>query len=318
VDTLSYLTLSNNEANLSSISATTYPYLKIKSEFESDSLLNSPQLSRLEVAYKGVPELGTNYQVVLLNKDSVMQGEKSKVSFYVYNAGEAKASNFKVQVDVIRPDYSSETVLEQYIDSLGAGQRRLLATGFITEFEAGDRTYKINIDSDNQVLEYFKDNNVFYKPFFIIRDTTKPIIIVLFNGGEIMDGDYVAPKPIIRIEVSDPSLIPINNNPISLNLDKQQVSLEKNTGNISYEFNSENPKMVVEYRPVLAEGEHTLSVLANNQFRNFGDTLGFQKRFVVSNEIKILDVYNYPNPVTDNTYFTFTVTQVPDQVKILV
>ena len=216
VDTLSYLTLSNNEANLSAISAATYPYLKIKSEFKSDSLLNSPKLSRLEVEYKGVPELGTNYQVVSLNKDSVLQGEKSKVLFYVYNAGEAKASNFKVQVDVIRPDNSSETVLEQYIDSLGAGKRRLLATGFITEFEAGDRTYKINIDSDNQVLEYFEDNNIFYKPFFIKRDTTKPVIIVLFNGGDIMDGDYVAPNPVIRIELNDQSLIPINDNPVSI------------------------------------------------------------------------------------------------------
>ena len=103
-----------------------------------------------------------------------------------------------------------------------------------------------------------------------------------------------------------------------LNLDNQLVSLEKSAGNISYEFNSENPKMVVEYQPVLAEGEHTLSILANNQLRNFGDTLVFRKRFLVSNETRILDVYNYPNPIIDNTYFTFVVTQVPDQVKIMV
>lgn len=320
VDTLPYLTLISNEADLNSISANTYPFIKIRAELKSDSLLNSPLLSKLEVDYKGVAELGTNFQAVKLNKDTVDQGEKSRLNFYVYNAGEAKASNFIVQVEVKRPDNSSETVLEQFIDSIGAGQRKLVGTGFITEFEAGDREYKINIDPLDQVLEYYNDNNIFYQPFFIRRDTTRPIIHVLFNGQEIVDGDYVSSNPIIRIELNDPSLLRnYNSNSVSIKMDDQSAALEKNAAQISYEFNPNNPKLVVDYKPFLEEGEHTLKIFANDGLGNFADTSTLQKRFIVSNSTAISNIYNFPNPISENTNFTFELApNLPDEVRILV
>ena len=32
----------------------------------------------------------------------------------------------------------------------------------------------------------------------------------------------------------------------------------------------------------------------------------------------MLNVYNYPNPFADDTYFTFKLTQIPDEIKIKV
>ena len=32
--------------------------------------------------------------------------------------------------------------------------------------------------------------------------------------------------------------------------------------------------------------------------------------------MKLLDVYNYPNPTSGETHFTFKLTQIPDEVKI--
>ncbi len=320
VDTLPYLNLVSNEANLNSISATTYPFIKIRAELKADSLLNSPQLSKLEVDYKGIAELGTNFQAVKLNKDTVDQGEKSRLNFYVYNAGEAKANNFMVQVEVNRPDNSSEIVLEQFIDSIGPGQRKLLGTGFITEFEAGDREYKINIDPLDQVLEYYNDNNIFYQPFYIRRDTTRPVIHVLFNGQEIVDGDYVPSNPLIRIELTDPSTLRnYNANSVSIKMDDQSAALEKNAAQLSYEFNENNPKLVVEYKPILEEGEHTLKIFANDGLGNLADTSALQKRFIVSNSTAISNVYNFPNPISENTNFTFELApNLPYEVRILV
>ncbi len=34
--------------------------------------------------------------------------------------------------------------------------------------------------------------------------------------------------------------------------------------------------------------------------------------------LKLLNVYNYPNPFVDDTYFTFKLTQIPDEIKIKV
>ncbi len=320
VDTLSYVSIINNEADLSSIPATTYAHLKIRSELKADSILNSPQLSKLEVDYKGIAELGTNFQAVKINKDTLEQGQKGKITFYVYNAGEASANNFLVEVDVLRPDNTSEILLEQAITTLTPGQRTLLAAGFPTEFESGDRIYKINIDPQNQVLEYYEDNNIFLHPFFIKRDTTKPIIAIYFDGNEVFDGDYVSSNPKIRMELSDPSILPIyDTSSLTIHLDDSPVYFAKNTNILSYQFNPENPKMVVEYTPTLEEGEHTLKIMANDGFGNLADSIGLIKRFVVSNETAISNIYNYPNPVTNNTYFTFELaSQLPDGVRILV
>lgn len=320
VDTLPYLTLVNNEANLTSVSANTYPYIKVNSIFKSDSLLNSPSLSKLEVDYKGIAELGTNFQTVKVNKDTVMQGEKSKLNFYVYNVGEVTANNFKVQVEVLRSDNSSELVLDQQISSIAAGERQLLAAGFVTEFEAGHCTYKITIDPDNQVFEYYKDNNTFLKPFFIKRDTTKPVLEVLFDGKEIMDGDYVSNNPKIKVKLSDASLASVYTaNSISLKMDNHPIALEKNSSQLSYDINAENPKMVLEYNPVLEEGEHTLNIFVNDRSGNLEDTSALQKRFIVSNETAISNIYTFPNPISGSTYFTFELApNLPSEVTILI
>lgn len=319
VDTLSYLNLTNNEADLSNISASIYPYIKIQSELQPDSFSISPQISKLEVDYKGVAEIGTNYQAVAFNKDTLEQGQKGRISFYVINAGETAANNFKVTVDVIRPDNSFENVLDQQVALLTPGEKKLFAAGFITDFEAGNRFYEIKIDRDNQVFEYYKDNNVFSIPFYIKRDTSRPIINITFDDKEIIDGDYVSPTPRIRMELSDPSLLPIyDTSSLYILLNDKPVYFAENNSSLSHTFNPENPKMVVEYKPKLNEGEHTLKVFANDGFGNLADSAGLEKRFIVSNEMKMLDIYNYPNPIKSNTHFTFTVTQVPDKIKILV
>ena len=144
-----------------------------------------------------------------LTKDTLDQGEESKLSFYIYNSGEAPANNFNVQVEVIRPDNSRVSILEQDINSLAPGEKKFFEAVFNTEFEAGNRTYKINVDSADKVLEYYKDNNIYLTTFFIKADTTTPNLIVAFNGNDIMDGDYISPIPTIRMELSDPSNLPI-------------------------------------------------------------------------------------------------------------
>ncbi|MCZ7613528.1 MAG: T9SS type A sorting domain-containing protein [Ignavibacteriaceae bacterium] len=41
-----------------------------------------------------------------------------------------------------------------------------------------------------------------------------------------------------------------------------------------------------------------------------------EKYFLVSNETKILNVYNYPNPTSGETHFTFKLTQIPEEINI--
>lgn len=46
------------------------------------------------------------------------------------------------------------------------------------------------------------------------------------------------------------------------------------------------------------------------------DSSGIIKKFSVNSSSKLLDVYNYPNPFAGDTYFTFKLTQIPDEIRI--
>jgi flagellar hook assembly protein FlgD len=74
--------------------------------------------------------------------------------------------------------------------------------------------------------------------------------------------------------------------------------------------------MVVDFNPHLSDGEYVLRVKGKNFVNSLSDTAGITKRFLVVNEVELLNVYNYPNPFSINTWFTFQCTQLPDDVRI--
>ncbi len=70
------------------------------------------------------------------------------------------------------------------------------------------------------------------------------------------------------------------------------------------------------YLPALTDGDHNFKVFGYNINGELESTPGYQKSFLVSNKMDLLQVYNFPNPFTNKTYFTFKLTQIPDQLKI--
>ena len=89
-----------------------------------------------------------------------------------------------------------------------------------------------------------------------------------------------------------------------------------NNSNIAIAFSQQNPKVVVNYTPKLKSGRYELTVFGKNANGFLSDSAGVTKAFVVDEEAKLLDVYNYPNPAESETYFTFRLPVIPDEMKI--
>ncbi|NWF88562.1 MAG: T9SS type A sorting domain-containing protein [Ignavibacteriaceae bacterium] len=319
IDTLSSLTFEADEASISNIDSRIYKQISIMAELKANDASESPQINEVAVNYNSPAELGINYQVVSLDDDSINQGDNAELHYYLYNVGKSAADSFKVMVEVIKNDNSKEKIYESEILSIGGGQRQLFNLTYNTSNCTGNCAFYITIDSENRINELFEDNNIYSIPFFVKADTTKPVLTVLFNGSEIMDGDYVEAKPTIKMELSDQSNLPIaDTSSISIFLNNIPVYFAQNSNILTFQINTSNPKLVVEYKPTLQEGENNLKVLANDGYGNQFDSLGFQKRFLVSNEAKLLYTYNYPNPANAHTYFTFRLTQIPEQIKIMI
>ncbi len=206
---LEVLNFVNNNVNLGFINPETYPKIKIKSDFNATPEGVSPELSSLGVDYVGLSELGTNFQVVGVDNDTIPAGGNVNLSFWVYNVGEANADSFNVKVDVVNANNLVDTTYTYSINSLTADSKRKFDISYQTSGTDNEKQFIINIDSENKVTEYFEDNNFFTKSFYIQSDLIPPSVKITFDEMEVISGDFVSKNPNIKIALSDESPIPI-------------------------------------------------------------------------------------------------------------
>jgi len=316
IDTLNYLAYGDSPINIDTLNATTYPYIRLLTEFIAGDSLYSPKLNELAVQYLAVPELGTNYQVASVDRDTVIQGEDINLSFYVYNVGESTADDFRVIVKLKNDNTSSELIYEEIVDSLVPEKSKYFNVKLNTSNFYGEGELSISIDEEDKILELYEDNNFYAVPFYVQKDTSKPSIEVTFDGETILDGDFVSSNTVIQIALNDPSLIPIaDTSSVSISLDNYPIYYSNNN-NIDISFQEINPKVLITFHPELKKGRHKLTVFARNANGIMADSSGLIKYFEVDNNLQLLDVYNYPNPFSKETYFTFRLSKLPEQISI--
>jgi len=314
-DTLSEISWNNSDIDLSYLNSQDIDVMSFYCLVVGNDDGSSPIIGSVKIDYDLVPELAINYQVVSISKDTLLIGENVSLQFYVYNVGESTADSFNVKVEILNEDNSHQTIFSQKVDSLSADERKYFEIIYNTSSGSGSKTFLISIDSNNEVRELFEDNNFFSIPFYVQPDTTTPTITLTIDGYDILDGDFISPEPEIHIEMFDQSLLPITE-PSSVLVYLDDILIPSDTSIINYTFSTENPKVIINYSPSLSDGEYTLKVLWKDVEGNIVDSSGVEKYFQVSSEAQLLYVYNYPNPTSGETNFTFKLTQIPDELQI--
>ena len=203
------MTITNNQSDISFIESKKYPYLKFISEINASTNHQSPLLSSLGVEYKKSAELALNYQTVSVSNDSIKAGDDINLTFKIYNIGELPADSFKVMVEVVKSDQSTEKILDKFVPQLNAGSKILYSLDFNPGTKFGNHQFLINVDPDKNVDELYKDNNNFEIPFYVIPDTTNLLISdksfsVQYDGKDIIDGDYISSSPEITMNLTYP------------------------------------------------------------------------------------------------------------------
>ncbi|MCF6297705.1 MAG: C25 family cysteine peptidase [Flavobacteriaceae bacterium] len=316
LDTLSALTLVDSVADLNHINSDLYPKIKILADFTASDDKQSPVLKSLGVDYNDVAELAMNYQVVSVESDSIIQGEKNKLTFYIYNVGETNADSVSVKIELQKSDNSS-IILDEFVTSVNSTNKKKFELEYkiIESYGYGDMAFSITVDEDEKITEFFKDNNYYQIPFYVKKDTTTNInsaeIYVKFDGFEIMDGDFVADSPQILFELNYSGNFPLEDtSAIRFTLDNTQVY----NSQMNIDYDTVNRTVTYIYEPKLDDGQHYLKVTSNHLL--IDDNFGIDKLFTVSNELKALDIYNFPNPASEVTDFTFRLAKVPEELDI--
>jgi hypothetical protein len=286
------------------------------------------------VNYVGVPELGTNYQVVQTNKievatnrlskksvissiDSILQGELLGVKARVYNVGESKVESVSVKANVAWPNNYVEELGTLTIDSIPPLSYKEVSFTYNSSAGFGNRTFQLYIDPENRIQELYRDNNYYPIPFVVLRDSLRPQLVdVIFDGNHIQNGDYVSANPTIDINVRDDGALPIlDTATVSISLDEKRVYYSLNNA-LSLVPGSTTKEMTVRFRPALDKGEHQLGLNVKDRSGNFFDSTEHVITFSVDPQLKVEELFNYPNPFATQTYFAFKLTQVPEELQI--
>ncbi len=158
--------------------------------------------------------------------------------------------------------------------------------------------------------DYYTFNNFALTNIVITGDSLGPSIDVTYDGQKIMNGDLIPAKPEIIYKFYDDSKVDytlsdtqnvrilLDNLPIRYfigGIKNQEIDFNP--------VNNQNLKIIITYHPTLAEGPHELKYIGGDQNGNFADTLIHS--IYVSYGFNIRNLYNYPNPMKNDTYFTF-------------
>jgi hypothetical protein len=316
------------QLNLSTIDAAVYPYLRFKLKTTDATHKTPAQLNKWVVIYDGVPEGLIDPEAVGLSAYNIpkkQEGAEFKLDFAFRNISNLTFSSDSLLVKITQTNLDNFKQTTRNIKIKAPQPKELIrfSTQITTMTWGGKNELKIFVNPpEANVPENFYENNIFSVNFEVIPDKSNPILEVAFDGKKILDGEIVAPNPLISVQLRDDNQYSFLKDYSNLNLaikhpcescQFELVDLSKTNWVI------ENGVLKVDLKLLdLPSGKYALRAQGEDAFGNKAGTEPYLINFEVVRESSVTNFFPYPNPFSTNTRFVFTLTgsEVPDEIKI--
>lgn len=300
------LRTSATELDLSSISATEYPYLKFIVEFQRETEQENPVLTDIHCRFVPTAELAVLGDGTGLAADSILRGDDAHFHAAVQNISRRVAAQPFMLSTEVRAAGSATAPPVLFSVPIST-----LAPDAVYDFETPIPTTELASVSDITVTAYpgeeelYSFNNRRAYSLHVREDGEKPSIVVEMDGRVVQDGDYVGQRPATVIRLMDNSSLAINSQEkllVSLNgryLNDPQPNME------NYEFSSQqvgNERARASFTALLETGTNSLRVVAEDGTGNRDTT--YLVVMVASTPV-IKKLASSPNPFQEQAIITF-------------
>jgi len=322
------LTAAQQDFDISSVNATTYPYIQLVMRNADSVHLTPYQLRYWRLLYDPVPEGALAPGILYKFTDTLGLGETLNAAIAFKNVSDvAFADSIKVKMIAYDNNNNANVIPVGKLKKLNPGDTASISYSLSTTAYSGSNTLYIDVNPDNDQPEQYHFNNFLYKSFVVSADNIKPVMDVTFDGVHILNNDIVSAKPSILIKLKDESKYLLLNDTslVTVQLQYPDGSIKKfNFNNDTLRFIAATPgaannEASVEFNPYLLEdGQYTLYVHGKDKSGNPAGNVDYSVSFQIYNKPMISNLFNYPNPFTTSTAFVFTVTgsQVPQNIRI--
>lgn len=322
------------DTTLSWISASSYPFIRLETYTEDDSIKTPAQMIYWRVYHTEVPEcaINPNYHYQLYN-NPLYEGDTLRMSIGIENLSNISMDSLDVKFYIYDKNRARRDLLEYKLDSLRSNQD-LIAKVSIDSTQGMSGLNSLWIEANPYGIKHqpekYHFNNLAEIKFNVQRDNINPILDVTFDGIHILNGDIVSGKPQVTIQLHD------ENKYLALNsTDKFNVYLKVPGSSVNQPLSFTVPmsgdqlhftpavlpknSCKINWNPeLLTDGIYTLEVEATDMSNNESGKYNYKIQFEVINKSTITEVLNYPNPFSTSTRFVFTLTghETPNEMKI--
>lgn len=319
---------SQQDVDISSVSASKYPYIQLKMR-NADSITLTPyQLTYWRLNYVTPPEGALAPNIYFTSQDSLNQGDILHFGISFKNISIHAFDSLKVKLIITDNNNVAHVIPIPRQKPLISGDTLTIKYDIDTKQYPGMNTIFVYFNPDNDQPEQYLFNNFSYTNFYVRSDKYNPLMDVTFDGVHILNSDIVSAKPHIVVKLKDESKSNALNDTSLL-----KVQIQYPDGSLrTYHFDNDTMRFTpanlasgdntatIDLTPVFtgADDDYELIVSGKDVSGNPAGDLAYRVDFRVISKPMISNLLNYPNPFTTSTAFVFTITgsQVPQNIRI--
>lgn len=321
----------SQDVDISSISATQYPWLKLKL-ITSDTINATPyQLKYWRLNYDPVPEGALASNLFSQTQDTVALGQTLNFGIAFKNISPTPFDSIAMKLVITDKSNTPHTIQLPKTKPLVSGDTVKFTYPISTKGMSGLNQIYLNFNPNYAQPEQYLFNNFVYKNFFVGGESRSPQLDVTFDNVHILDQDIVSAKPHIQIRLKSQSqyILLTDTSMINVQVKYPDGSLHKYTfNNDTLRFtpatSGSNNTATVDFYPNFTQqidpnGDvYELIVSGKDQLGNQAGLTPYRVDFKIISKPMISNMLNYPNPFTTSTAFVFTITgsEVPQNIKI--
>jgi hypothetical protein len=319
---------SSQDLDLSSINASTYPYVKLKMRNVDTANYTPYQINYWRLNCIPVPE-GAIAPNISFQMDTVVDvGQPINFKMAFKNVSDADFDSLKVKMIVTDRNNVPNIIPIPRQQPLTAGDTLTLNTTIDTKSIPGINNLYINFNPDNDQPEQYLYNNFAFKSFYVKPDSLNPLLDVTFDGVHILNKDIVSSRPHILIKLKDEAkwMVLTDTSLMTVKVRYPDGSLHDfyfNSDTLQFSPaapapNNDNTASINFLPYFLQDGEYELIITGKDESNNKAGNIAYHIQFEIINKPMISNMLNYPNPFTTSTAFVFTLTgsEVPQNIKI--
>jgi hypothetical protein len=316
IDTLRFIPKDSLDVDLAWLSGVTsgekYRSISLTGFLSTNQSLLTPVLHEWWMDFVPPADLAISARTVG-PPSGVEQTGVQNVAVTAYNIGYQRSDSSNVTLSVFDRNNRARRLTTVTMGAIEVNQSQTTVIPISTLNLPRRTTVQAEIAPPKKDKDLVAENNIAYYTFTTSGGATDGDVRIYSDGVEVADGDFISSKPTLLVK-------PRRNEGVAVS------SVELFVDNLPFSGDASHSHAVMgnvmseaSFNPTLTDGEHELKILAVLA-SEVGDIDSLTRRVSVKvlSESRIIQIFNYPNPFRQETYFTVMISgsASPDELGI--